>query len=98
MKRLALLLASLALAGCPSPKIDLTEYSQSCETPQDCLPVYEGPLCGGCECPNAVINMSEQARYEAERAALEEGCQSAMNCDCVSFTPGCANGTCAVPK
>ena len=29
---------------------------------------------------------------------LEEGCTTAMNCDCASFTPVCANGTCTASK
>jgi hypothetical protein len=107
MKTLALVFPALLLglaAACSSgggggAKVpELSDFDTSCQADSDCLAVYIGAP-GCCTWNNAVINKSDQAKYEAEVAA--EG--PAPPCDeaCTNPTllvPVCAQGTCAIAK
>jgi hypothetical protein len=101
MKTLVLFLSLLAVslagavgAAACNKSISITDFDTSCQKASDCIAVYIGPpAC--CSEPNAAINASEQAKYEAEVAA--EGSGSVCNVACVELpmpAPVCSAGTC----
>ena len=64
--------AATVLASCSNTSscgsIQASDYDQSCSIPSDCVVVAEGDSCNGLfcvDCGNAAINVSAQARYEA---------------------------------
>jgi len=52
--------------------IDLSTYDQSCQQASDCISVTSGEVCTGqCDCPDAVVNESEQGRYDQAISSVE---------------------------
>jgi hypothetical protein len=84
-------------AGPPPPVIDgcvdivLSTYDQSCQKSSDCIGITAGEVCtGGCACGGAVINVSEEARYNQAIAGIQsEGCPCPP-----PGMPTCVQGTC----
>jgi hypothetical protein len=51
--------------------INARDYDRNCTTDADCIVIHEGDMClTSCEkyCGNAAISISDQARYERDRA------------------------------
>jgi hypothetical protein len=95
---LALSLAAAFSAAACSKAISITDFDTSCQKATDCIAVYIGPP-GCCTEPNASINAADQAKYDAEIDAQDEG--SMCNVECGSFpipTPVCSAGTCELPS
>jgi hypothetical protein len=97
MNRTFAAVAVFCVAAC-STTIDATHYSQTCSVDGDCSPVYSGQLCDACRCPNAAINTSDLARYNADQSTLLGHCglQRGIACDCVQATAHCDAGACTV--
>ena len=96
LSRLALSLAAAFGAAACDKTISLSDFDTSCKTDSDCIPAYVGAaVC--CPSPNAAINVSDQAKYEAELDALEEG--GSCHVGCFAGQPEiafCHAGTCAI--
>jgi hypothetical protein len=60
------------ILACGEPNVEVSEYDQSCEIGEDCIAVVDGDPC--CGCPNAAVNKSESARYQAEVAECSALC------------------------
>lgn len=89
----AALLAALPLLSlsCGSTNVDITEYDQSCEVGEDCIPVVDGDPC--CGCPNAAVNKSELERYQDAVAECTELCD--IECG-KTPTVACQAGKCTL--
>jgi hypothetical protein len=76
--------------------IQASNYDQSCRTASDCILVAEGNFCQSAGCPNAAINISAYARYQADvaktNAAICGGITSCLGLAGVC----CQNGVCQV--
>ena len=54
--------------------IDLSTYDLSCQQASDCIFVTSGEVCTDqCNCPQAVVNRSEQGRYDQAIASVNPG-------------------------
>lgn len=76
--------------------IQASSYDQSCKADTDCIAVGEGDFCfaGAGNCPNAAINKSAYARYQADVAKTNAAvCQALSGCG-LEFGPCCLSGTC----
>lgn len=74
--------------------IEASSYDQSCTLDSDCVAVFSGSFCGAheCACENSVINVTAEARYEAD---LQN--DHAPECPCPSPPPvSCNAGTCGL--
>ncbi len=88
---------SFADAGTPPPVIDgcvdivLSTYDQSCVKSSDCIGVTAGEVCtGACACGGAVINVSEESRYDQAISEVQtEGCPCPP-----PAMPVCVEGSC----
>jgi hypothetical protein len=72
--------------------ISLSSYDTSCQQASDCTAVAVGSL-GCCDCPNAAINGSDLAKYQADANAARGQCN--LLCGACPLTASiCAQGTC----
>jgi hypothetical protein len=81
--------------------LDLSSFDTSCASDSDCLAAGGGTFCTGqpvCTCPGALINVKEQARYQAELLDLESRFPpSRPGCNCPYFgRPTCVQGQCTL--
>lgn len=86
-----------------SQTIKASEFERSCTADSDCVTVYEGLVCGACQCPNAAIAKKDQVKYSSELAKRSAGCSDPgdVACDpCASPRVGCDPDTkrCAIGK
>jgi hypothetical protein len=86
------LVAAFSAAAC-SKTISLTDFDTSCQKDSDCIAVYIGPpeCCAG---PNAAINASDQAKYDAEISAQGHVCDAECGAFGPTPVPVCSAGTC----
>jgi hypothetical protein len=81
------------------PPITASDYSQSCQTPADCVLINAGDVCG-CDgiCGNAAINTKDEQRYESDFQARQAECPPPLQpCPaCAVSLPFCSGGMCDV--
>jgi hypothetical protein len=73
--------------------IQLSSFDTSCTTSADCVSVTTGTICtGSCACGGSTINVSDQAKYDAELSSVHPA-----ECPCVSAgAPQCVGSTCTI--
>jgi hypothetical protein len=71
--------------------IDLSTYDQSCKSASDCVGINSGEVCSGtCECGGALVNKSEEARYDKAVSGIDFA-----ECPCPALgVPACISGRC----
>jgi hypothetical protein len=86
-------------SGGSSSMISLAGYDTACQADTDCVPVTVGTI-GCCDCPNAAINKTDLAQYQADLATAERA-HGVCSVDCVACPTAktvCSNGTCALSQ
>jgi hypothetical protein len=65
--------------------VSADDYAQTCETVDDCVPVYAGPL-GCCDhgCANAVISTIAMSQYESDVAHRTPECFPRSPCEALA--------------
>lgn len=92
----AVVVAILA-ASCSGGGLSAGSYDTSCQAASDCEAVFIGHPSGCCDCPNSAINKSDDAKYEADLNAAEQGIAHCnIICNCPNATPTCESGKCGV--
>lgn len=83
-----------------SSRISVGEFKKDCEQDSDCTAVYEGEVCGGCDCENEAIAASERSAYERKKLEATIACvsggsvPSAADCgECPTKTAVCDQGS-----
>lgn len=72
-----------------------SDFDQSCEVNEDCVPVSDGRLCQDCDCPSAAINVNAVEEYNAARQGVD--CNPGPQvCDCALPEFGCNDGICTI--
>lgn len=98
--RFFLVSVALLAAACGNPTVLApSAYSKACATAADCVPAKLGDQCAPCGCPNTAIAKSEQARYETDRTAAQNGCGpiAAIACGpCQEAVLTCTSGACGL--
>jgi hypothetical protein len=89
--------ASTGSGGCDakSHTIDSAGYDMSCNAASDCVPAFFGNLCQGCDCAFAAINVSDQAKYQAELSKKSQNLPPG-GCFCPATPVACNAGHCEV--
>ncbi len=97
-------LAAIALgAACSSSNgggggvLSASNYNQSCAQNSDCVPIFAGtPSC--CDCPNAAINKSDEAKYQADfqAASSQHGVCNVACIACPAQAAVCVGGMCTL--
>jgi len=83
--------SSGSVVGCVF--VDLSTYDQSCKQASDCIAVASGEVCADqCNCPQSVVNASEQGRYDQAISSIQSG-----TCFCSNEPlPQCIDNQCTL--
>ncbi|WP_146647100.1 hypothetical protein [Labilithrix luteola] len=70
---------------------DPSTYDRSCQTDNDCVPIFAGTLCPGygCWCPTGTVSAADEVRYQAALASVPRGSNPC-------FCPPMGTGRCIV--
>lgn len=92
----ALLGASAALLiSCADTTIVVDGFDRTCASTDECIPVFEGDVCGSCLAENTAINVNAFDAYVAEMEERQQSCLPVLRGPCDSFVlPECSDGTC----
>lgn len=76
------------------------DFAKACAADGECVAVYEGNACSGCQCPNAAIAQSELKSYQRELGFAEGRCSNSPPCDadCTAVAVRCEGGECVVAR
>jgi hypothetical protein len=89
------------LAACSGSEIlSVSNYDTSCKQDSDCVAVFVGQY-GCCRCPNAAIDASDEAQYQADVAAAASQygvCDVACPACPDAVVAACVAGKCGVTE
>lgn len=92
--------AAALAAACSSQYLTITDYQQRCVKDADCVAVTVGDVCNTFCCPNAAINVADQAKWLDDRTKIDcsstFGGQIAVDCATCGVVAFCNAGRCDV--
>lgn len=99
MNKTCLLIVVLGLFSSGCSTVEVSDYSQSCVTADDCIAESFGDVCS-CGCDYQAISKSAFEQYQADRADAYDYCVGLYSCDACQ-PPGpvaCNAGKCAMAQ